>query len=322
MKKSATSTKSPKKRKREDMPDQARQVRSPKEEKRIRSKWAKRKAARKQAERLSAKQLLARQGHRTAVSSVFLTIAIATFLVIALMLFTLANQKSLEIPDIVVYQTAAPDELIEPPTKAKIQLSSSSRPKLPSMKFLQSDTASPVAVPVAKITVPTLDFDIGTDIEGIDFGNGGSGQGGENSQGKKGTLGGMEITAEQLGVVLDISGSMTSVLPTLEKEISKRFPWALTERVRGCQVIGNSELADDPDSTLAAIKFLVEQGEADAIFWFCDLQDTREADAVQSLGKYLRKKKVKLYLSSTSQNPDQELRNAVTKFSRWNGMKK
>jgi len=322
MKKSSTSTKSPKKHKRKDMPDQARKVRSAREEKRIRSKWAKRKAARKKAKKLSAKQLLARQRHRTAVSSVFLTIAIATFLVIALMLFTLANQKSLEIPDIVVYQTAAPDELVEPPTKAKVQLSSSSRPKLPSMKFLQTDTASPTAVPIAKITVPTLDFDIGTDIEGIGFGNGGSGQGGGNGQGKKGTLGGMEITAEQLGVVLDVSGSMSSVLPTLEKEISRRFPWALTKRVRGCQVTGSIELPDDPDSTLAAIKFLVEQGEADAIFWFCDLQDTREAEAVQSLGKYLRSKKVKLYLSSTSRNPDQELKKAVTKYSRWNAMRK
>lgn len=164
-----------------------------------------------------------------------------------------------------------------------------------------------------------MDFEIGSDVEGLDFGNGGSGYGEGN--GKKGTLGGMEISANQLGVVLDVSGSMTGVLPSLENQISRRFPWALTERVTGCSIFGDIRQTGG-QGTLEAIRYLVEEGEADAIFWFCDLQDSRDPGAVLSLGKYLKEKKVKLYLSSTEKSPDEDLRKAVTKFSRWSSLDK
>jgi len=254
-----------------------------------------------------------------AVSSVFCSIAIAALLVIGLMLFTIANYKAQELPALQVYQTAAPEsELEEPPKKARVQ-QSSSRPTLPSPKFIQANVSSPLSIQTPPINVPTMDFEIGIDAEGVDFGNGGTGLG--NGKGKKGRLGRMEISADQLGVVLDNSGSMSGVLPALEKQIAKQFPWALTMRVRGCAVTGGMEQTDDQDSTLAAIRYLVETGEADAIFWFCDLHDTRDVESVLSLGKYLREKKVNLYLSSTSKSPDEELQGVVTKFSRWSPMR-
>lgn len=289
-------------------------------DKRIKSRRAKRKAARERTKKRSAKQLLALQRHRAVVGSVFYSIAIVALLVIGLMLLTIATDKPREWPTVVAFQSEAPeDKPEEPAKKAKVQLSSS-RPQLPSVKLIQANISSPVAIRTVKIELPTVEFEMGTEIEGLDFGNGGWGQG--NGFGQKGSLGGMDISAKQLGVVLDVSGSMSSVLPILEKQIASRFPWALTRRVRGCQITGDFTQADDQDSTLSAIKYLVEEGEADAIFWFCDLQDTRDIDSVRSLGKYLRENRVKLYLSSTSKRPDADLKKAVTKSSLWSAMGK
>lgn len=123
-------------------------------------------------------------------------------------------------------------------------------------------------------------------------GAGKSGTSGGTSPGKN--IGGMTVQGGSLGVILDVSGSMTSYLDDLRAEIKKNFSDAIFLEVRGCTIFGsefdkeeflNSPPPDDNEryTVMDAMLELVEVYQVDAVYWFCDLQDSQQDDGLQQL---------------------------------------
>jgi len=158
----------------------------------------------------------------------------------------------------------------------------------------------------------------------------------------------MQVTARNLGVILDNSRSMTKVLPLVRGEIRRRFPGA-----RFLEVNASSLKMPNPlwgpygewyfatileernpfdakwflpsvpqdqihyhmigwkRDTLAAMKSLITLMEADAIYWFCDFEDIIEPAAVRVLEELLTKNKVRLYVHSVKNSPPGAIMNLV-----------
>lgn len=89
----------------------------------------------------------------------------------------------------------------------------------------------------SELDIPALDIDVNVDSSAV-YGRGGGGFGG-GLQGIRemaitANLFGMEITSENLGVVLDVSGSAHATLDKAIAEIDKNFPTAYMVLVVGC----------------------------------------------------------------------------------------
>lgn len=120
-----------------------------------------------------------------------------------------------------------------------------------------------------------------------------SGQSGGAPVGKN--VGGMFVKGSSLGVILDVSGSMTEFLPALRAEIRSQFPDAVFLEVNGCSLSAGEGGGLEPTpglrvgaeraSTMAAIRELVKQNGVDSVYWFCDLKDFRDGDAIHELGE-------------------------------------
>jgi len=114
-----------------------------------------------------------------------------------------------------------------------------------------------------------------------------------------GEIAGVMVECSNLGVLLDNSGSMTSYLPALRKQITTNFPKAVHREVDNCMLIlGAGTLGDN----LAEMSKMLECG-CDAIYWFSDFQDPRTGDAVCALHEKLKKHVAKLYIRSVECKP-------------------
>jgi len=162
------------------------------------------------------------------------------------------------------------------------------------------------------------------------IGSGGGGGGGGKKQ-RTETIGKMKIVGDKLGVLLDISGSMTSFLASLRQEINDKYKDADYYEVIGCSLTGlagggelglkrkdidlgpkidlngpmnkpktKAKTAIKINSSLQAMVQLVQKGN-DAVYWFCDLQDTQQPQALESLKKALKTHKARLYIRSVGQ---------------------
>jgi len=119
---------------------------------------------------------------------------------------------------------------------------------------------------------------------------GASGRSGGESGGKN--VGGMLVKGNSLGVILDVSGSMTPYLEELRKEIREKFADAVFLEVTGCSLYPTNgaeipvpDASDGPkrDSVMLAMRELVEVHRVDSVYWFCDLQDSQSEDALHEL---------------------------------------
>ena len=110
---------------------------------------------------------------------------------------------------------------------------------------------------------------------------------------KAGEVGGMQITAKCLGVVLDVSPSMSLYLPSLRAQIGKSFPEAQYRQVEGCRLAGTDVFSE-----------LMTGQECDAIYWFCDLQDGGDRFAIRELRNLLVQNQVRLYVRSLDKLSD------------------
>lgn len=182
-----------------------------------------------------------------------------------------------------------------------------------------------------------------------------SGKAGAGAAGRN--VGGMMIRGGSLGVILDVSGSMTPYLQKLRQEIGEQFSDAVFLEVIGCSLhpLGAGFEHPDPlpqgairNSVMEALHELVSVHGVDAVYWFCDLQDSRLPEAVHEMremvaGKLLSKgspskggggsgfsglddlermnegrsrplsKPVfRLYIRSTDQSPDAALQKVIT----------
>jgi hypothetical protein len=142
------------------------------------------------------------------------------------------------------------------------------------------------------------------------------------------SIGGMNVKGERLGVILDVSGSMSRYLESLRTEINSRFKGPVFLEVEGCYLEPSSfdpaEIRsprfDNPnlrESVMNAIRELVEVHQVDSVYWFCDLQDERTEEALAELKDLARgnggnSPAFHLYVRSTDKAPDPELENVIS----------
>jgi len=112
-----------------------------------------------------------------------------------------------------------------------------------------------------------------------------------------GNILGTNISARNLGVILDISPSMTPYIDELERDVRSGFKNYSIERINGC------ELVTTASPTIRAIRNLTSKN-VDAIYWFCDLQDEQTPKALLAMSKSLERKNIKLYIKSLDKRPN------------------
>jgi hypothetical protein len=160
-----------------------------------------------------------------------------------------------------------------------------------------------------------------------EFGNG-SGFGGLGmGSGQGGNIGGMNIKARRLGVVLDVSGSMNEEIMEVRKEIRRDFSRAVVVEVVGCRLDWSGEdpsfdpgdsqnappLGKHAESVNGAVQMLIARARVDAIFWFSDLNDAQTKAGRERLAHLLgahfgsERNPVKFYVQSVDREPSEAL---------------
>lgn len=124
---------------------------------------------------------------------------------------------------------------------------------------------------------------------------------------KQGEIAGLKVQANKLGVILDVSPSMSSYISRLRDQIKKNFPNAEYLEVNGCSLSGRAEIGFDD---IPAFEQLLN-AECDGIFWFCDLQDHRDSNAVDFLKSILLRKNAKFYARSLDEPADKHLLSVI-----------
>lgn len=118
-------------------------------------------------------------------------------------------------------------------------------------------------------------------------------------------VGGIRVEATRIGVLLDVSRSMTPYLKRVREQIDKQFKDAAAYReANGCRL-------DDKSPAFKGMLALVEKEGVDTIYWFCDLKDKRDPETLDTLARKFKEAGVKLYIRSISENPDPALRRLV-----------
>jgi hypothetical protein len=117
---------------------------------------------------------------------------------------------------------------------------------------------------------------------------------------RSGEIGGIQVSCNRLGVLLDVSPSMTSFLPALRDEIRQHFADAEYREEYHCRLMpyGFGE------GTLRHLQELVGPQQCDGVFWFSDFKDRRYESTVAELGQLLTAAGAKLYIRSIDRRPD------------------
>ena len=126
---------------------------------------------------------------------------------------------------------------------------------------------------------------------------------------KAGYIEGIYIYSENLGVLLDVSGSMTKHLYRLRRQIDETFTSPQYQEITGCSLTlsGHSK-----SRTIAAIETLLITYGVDTVYWFCDLQDPRTESALRHLQWLFRKSGAKFHIKSVGKRPDKELKRLIS----------
>lgn len=178
----------------------------------------------------------------------------------------------------------------------------------PPASVVAMDGPSEFVVPRVEVSMTRLRGKIGGRVSGTGLGiSGGSGEGpysdghGPNVPGKPiMKLLDIPVEAERLGVVVDNSGSMRPHLDELRRDIEKKFG----ERTDYAEANGCALTLGSP--AFKAIKAMAEGGKVDAIFWFSDLNDPLDMEAIDALGEVLLSHKVKFYVRSILRKPTED----------------
>lgn len=139
----------------------------------------------------------------------------------------------------------------------------------------------------------------GSALNGRGAGNGNNGNGF-----KEGKVFGSNIKAKKLGVIFDVSFSMSPYTEMVEKEIKKTFPNAIICYVDGCSI-------DSRTKSVHAFEVLALEN-VDSVYWFCDLQDPQTKDGLYFLGDLLKSRKIKLYIKSMDKHPNSMLKSIIS----------
>jgi hypothetical protein len=198
---------------------------------------------------------------------------------------------------------------------------------------VNSPTASfSVVAPEMPATVAMETGGIGQ-LGGIGNGSG-SGTGNGSGVGVSRSLFGTEVVGEKLAVVLDVSGSMKSILPEVAREVQKTFPEAVIYFAVGCEFKGKPRKGPKKEQLLATIKevgfknaqisevffamdeaivAILDNGGVDALWLFADYQDGVKASNLDIVANKISSHKVKVYMHSVEREPDPMLVALTTK---------
>jgi hypothetical protein len=164
---------------------------------------------------------------------------------------------------------------------------------------------------------------------------------------------GVEIKTKKLGVILDVSYSMRTLLPKLRAEINLKFPNAYFIEIYGSQIhtyfhadsIGyyaKPEEGDNPfekkwhkqsipqqnvysytagreQSNLAAMLALAKLKQVDSIYWFSDMKDVGRMvtdQGVTNLAAILKTYNVKIYAHTVGLEPTHKLRKVLNTYGK------
>lgn len=147
-------------------------------------------------------------------------------------------------------------------------------------------------------------------------------RGGEGEK-KGGLVGGSFVYSSNLGVVLDVSGSMASHIEGLKKEIARTFAVPRYREVSGCRLSGRTyggltlaALAEtNPKAaTMTVMEDLVMVYGVDTVYWFCDLRDGFDFAGLRRLRMLLRHGGAAFHVKSMDRRPERELKPLITDF--------
>lgn len=262
-----------------------------------------------------------------AMFAAFLSSILLNLLIVGLLILVTVDEHR-RTPPAIAITVPGPgpkDPPIEPPKVDLPVIGPVSGSASAAINITVATSASPLSMNVPEVT----SFDdglAGLDGIGPGFGAGlgiaGSGSGREGGSMK---IGRMEVRSMRLGVILDVSGSMQSLLPEVKREIRKGFSSAEIVNVEGCRLDWRPVEGEQSDriklkrearSVIEAVEMLVVAGKVDAIYWFSDLQDGETEEGVARLGQLLRidgakPQRVKLYIRSLQNPPRRELATIV-----------
>lgn len=132
---------------------------------------------------------------------------------------------------------------------------------------------------------------------------------------KKANIGEMFIESQDLGVILDVSSSMTNFIKPLKEEIAKEFSSPHYREVPGCRMDWSSiPIGAKPDGSMLAMEDLLIALKADTIFWFSDLNDGESPQALAGLQWLLDTSNANFYVNSVGKEPSRGLELLVTEF--------
>ena len=144
-------------------------------------------------------------------------------------------------------------------------------------------------------------------------------EGGEK-EGKAGTVGGSFLYSENLGVVLDVSGSMTPHLEELREEIESYFEAPRYREVVGCNLNSchfehlRSDRSATTWATMSEIEELISVRGVDTVYWFSDLQDAQDSMSLRRLRSLLRRGGTRLHVKSLGKEPSREFEDLIYDF--------
>ncbi|MGC6426059.1 MAG: hypothetical protein ACON5H_03565 [Akkermansiaceae bacterium] len=147
------------------------------------------------------------------------------------------------------------------------------------------------------------------------------GKKGESEGEKEAVIAGVNVRSENLGVLLDHSGSMKPFLDPLRKEISKDFPHAIFSECYGCALTWgvNPFSKAQRDRVMLFMEDLVIVQKADAIYWFSDLNDAITEPGLNRLAKLRKQTGLSLYVLSVKNKPSKDLMKQIDSFSKHKG---
>lgn len=144
-------------------------------------------------------------------------------------------------------------------------------------------------------------------------------EGGEKED-KAGTVGGSFLYSANLGVVLDVSGSMTPHLEDLRNEINSYFEAPRYREVEGCRLDSchfehlRTDRRASTWATMSVIEELITVREVDTVYWFSDLQDDQDSMSVRRLRELFMRGGTRFHVKSLGKKPSREFEEIITDF--------
>jgi len=282
---------------------------------------------------LSRREKLAQAKRRKKALQKWLPPVTASLVINGALLIWLASYVlSQPIPPPPNFSVAAPDpdgpEDVKNETLERKRKQHQSRPSSAAFAPMVSPNISPVA-----FDAPEFDSsDIGDVAMSLDLGIGyGSSGAGTSEATESGNIGGMNVRSRRLGVVLDVSASMSEQIKAVRKELRKSFSRAVIVEVSGCRVDYDADgevfdpskskitLEKKAKSVVEGVEMLIVKHRADAIYWFSDLNDARTKSGLDRLSQLLgthfgsERRPIKFYVQSVDEPPDAKLEGIATR---------